>query len=462
MKPYSPISLAKTLLGSDRGGRLATISILNYVRKKGEESYRRLKEEESEEDSSDPLLEIGKSLLGVSGSGLTYKAVGRFAVRALVSPVITAAISAGGAVISILGTVVSMAASVTLSVSAAVASSIATIGAALSPYLLPAIAIGLVGYGAYRIYKKIFPGESSSPPATVESSPVLQKSPVQTAVVGQMSYKGPSAEIEAALAEAARISGMPLSILTAVAYKESTFNASAGASTSSAKGLFQFVSGTWREMVDKYGKAHGISIGDIFNPRANAIMGGLFLRSIYDFLKGRLGRDPSATDVYFGHFLGKTGAARFFAGLKDNPNQSGAKLMPTQARANKSVFFAKDGTERSLMDIYNMFHGTIASVESAVSSGKSGPSSVSIPKLAPVLAPPTQTAQKSTTVPSTETFKEPPAKITIPKQAPAQEQKSPEPARPAAAVSNTGSGKSVSKDTEFVKTKKGLLAIPTN
>ncbi|MBA4752025.1 MAG: lytic transglycosylase domain-containing protein, partial [Sphingopyxis sp.] len=48
-------------------------------------------------------------------------------------------------------------------------------------------------------------------------------------------------------------------------------------------------------------------------------------------------------------------AAKFLTALETNPDQPGASMMPEAAAANRSVFYAPDGSMRSLSEIRERF-----------------------------------------------------------------------------------------------------------
>src|SRR3546814_9790091 len=73
------------------------------------------------------------------------------------------------------------------------------------------------------------------------------------------------------------------------------------------------------------------------------------------YLESRIGRGAEPVDLYLAHFLGSGGAAKFLAALQANPDQPGASMMPEAAAANRSVFYAADGSMRSLAEIRERF-----------------------------------------------------------------------------------------------------------
>jgi len=149
-----------------------------------------------------------------------------------------------------------------------------------------------------------------------------------------------------------------MSLLLAVAHQESHFKINA-ASSINAKGLFQITKPTWSQLVKQYGKQYGIRIGDVENPRANAIMGAFYIRDLISSLTKYLGVKPSVTDIYAGHFLGPTGVKNLLQGLQKDPNADASKMFPKPARDNPSIFFDKEGKPRTLKEVYLHLYGKV-------------------------------------------------------------------------------------------------------
>jgi hypothetical protein len=143
--------------------------------------------------------------------------------------------------------------------------------------------------------------------------------------------------------------GVDPGLMATMASIESGFRGRVKASTSSATGLYQFISGTWKTMMAKYGAKYGLDPNTPpSDPRANALMGAEYIRENSEILKAKTGRAPSDTDIYLAHFLGPGGAAKL---LKADPQANAATLMPQAASANKSIFFA-DGRPRTVAQVY--------------------------------------------------------------------------------------------------------------
>jgi hypothetical protein len=207
-----------------------------------------------------------------------------------------------------------------------------------------------------------------------------------------------SSSVAAAIKEASRVTGMSEAVLTAIAYRESAFNPRAGASTSSAKGLFQFIKGTWAYMVKTYGARFGVpQDADIFDPLSNAIMGAVFLKyEVYPSISA-VKPNPNATDLYIGHFMGAQGGAQWLKMLSSDPGRYAYLDWPDAAAANRSVYWnSKTGKPRTYAEIYNMFNSGLRGIEGAMSkdtsSTKVNPVQ-SMPESRPELLPSTETVK---------------------------------------------------------------------
>jgi hypothetical protein len=154
--------------------------------------------------------------------------------------------------------------------------------------------------------------------------------------------------------------GVNFSLLVETARRESALNPNAQAGTSSASGLFQFVEGTWLDMVRRHGADHGLGAEasalqnganaqtrrDILalrsDPELSARMAGELTRENATTLQARLGRAPNAGELYAAHVMG--------SGARDEAAQQGApnavSLFPREAAANRGLFYAS-GQPRS-------------------------------------------------------------------------------------------------------------------
>jgi len=186
--------------------------------------------------------------------------------------------------------------------------------------------------------------------------------------------------INSAIQLAASQTGVDFSYLVNQARMESGFNPNARARTSSATGLFQFIDQTWLGTVKRHGAEHGMgwaadairqghnghfyvsdpemrrAILDMRRqPEAASAMAGEYASDNKDYIEQRLGRAAEPVDLYLAHFLGAAGATRFLRAHDANPDASAAALLPAAARANRAVFYARNGSPRSFAEIRQHF-----------------------------------------------------------------------------------------------------------
>jgi hypothetical protein len=169
--------------------------------------------------------------------------------------------------------------------------------------------------------------------------------------------------VRAAIRRAAEATGVNFALLVETARRESALNPGARAATSSATGLFQFIESTWLDMVRRHGAAHGLAreaaalqrgadaatrreiLALRSDPEASARMAGELARENAEALRARLGRAPSAGELYAAHVMGAGGAARLIeAAARGAPDA--AALFPREAAANRGLFYAA-GAPRS-------------------------------------------------------------------------------------------------------------------
>lgn len=212
-------------------------------------------------------------------------------------------------------------------------------------------------------------------------------------------------KITDAIKRASQATGTDFSYLLKTAARESSFNSSAKAKTSSASGLFQFIENTWLQTVKEEG--HQFGLGDYAanisrtksgryyvpnasqrqeilalrnDPEISSIMAGAFTRQNADYVSSRLGRDPTQGELYMAHFLGPKGAARFIELAGERPNAPADAHFPKAARANRPIFYA-NGQARSLSQVYAELVGQHAKTEAAAAKARA-------PQLTPDLPEP--------------------------------------------------------------------------
>ncbi|MGA0806175.1 MAG: transglycosylase SLT domain-containing protein [Pseudohongiellaceae bacterium] len=218
-------------------------------------------------------------------------------------------------------------------------------------------------------------------------------------------------EVIPALRRASAATGVDFSFLLEQARTESSLNPRARASSSSARGLFQFIDSTWLDVIDRHGYKHGLDAAaagitrdskgrpvvddaakraEILKLRDDPYISGLMAAELAQdnaaHLEQELGRDAKPAELYMAHFLGAGGAAAFLSGLEENPDVEASYIVPAAARANQAVFY-KEGKALSLDEVYARFEGKFG--------GTAPLPAGAVPRL-PVPATPVATPQSDT------------------------------------------------------------------
>jgi hypothetical protein len=243
---------------------------------------------------------------------------------------------------------------------------------------------------------------------------------------------GSRARVTGAIKQASNTTGAGFQYLLATAKMESDFNPSAGASTSSAHGLYQFIEQTWLGTVKEagsqlgYGKyADAISksysgeyaVSDPSersaimklrdDPVVASAMAGVLTQSNSFNLTGKIGRRPTEAELYMAHFMGVGGAAKLIGNAEDNPQASGARLFPNAAAANRPIFYDHSGRARSVSEVYSVLAQRYASAAASPatqtalamygnSPAATSPAATSVASTAPATKPVDNAAYLST------------------------------------------------------------------
>jgi hypothetical protein len=182
--------------------------------------------------------------------------------------------------------------------------------------------------------------------------------------------------VEAAIQRASNATGVDFSFLMKTAHRESGYNPRAKAPSSSAAGLFQFVEQTWLATLKQHGAKYGYAryadlitrgsdgryhvsgaearktVMDLrLDPHAASLMAGELTSDHASYLRGRVGRAPTAGELYAAHFLGPQGSARLIEAMQTRPGASAASLFPDAAASNRSIFY-KGGRPATVAEVY--------------------------------------------------------------------------------------------------------------
>jgi hypothetical protein len=184
--------------------------------------------------------------------------------------------------------------------------------------------------------------------------------------------------VEAAIQRASSATGVDFSFLLGTARRESAFNPTAHARTSSAAGLFQFLDQTWLATLKQHGAKYGYArytaliqqgadgryfvegadarktVMDLrLDPHAASLMAGELASDSASYLRGRMGRDPTPGELYAAHVLGSKGSAKLIDAARTSPSAAAAPLFPEGAAANRGLFY-RDGRALSVGEVYTV------------------------------------------------------------------------------------------------------------
>lgn len=205
----------------------------------------------------------------------------------------------------------------------------------------------------------------------------------------------PRGSVEAAIADAAQATSIDFNYLLAQAEVESAMNPDARAATSSATGLYQFIDSTWLDTMKKHGPRFGLGhIADQIDvtasgsawvadparreailamrsdPQIASLMAAGLAEDNRAHLMPILGRQPNHGELYLAHFLGAGGAGRFLSEMQADPGQSAPALFARPAAANRGIFYASDGSPRSLAQVMDVIEGKMGRALDRATDGR--------------------------------------------------------------------------------------------
>jgi hypothetical protein len=191
-----------------------------------------------------------------------------------------------------------------------------------------------------------------------------------------MSVQSIRGVVEAAIQRASSATGVDFGFLMRAAKRESSYNPNARARTSSATGLFQFVDQTWLSTLKQHGAKYGYAryadliqqgsngrasvpggearatVMDLrLDPHASALMAGELAAGHAAYLRGRVGREPTAGELYVAHVLGPQGSAKLIDAVRVSPAASAPAMFPQAASANRAIFY-HEGRAATVSQVY--------------------------------------------------------------------------------------------------------------
>jgi hypothetical protein len=171
------------------------------------------------------------------------------------------------------------------------------------------------------------------------------------------------------VSRAAKTTGVDPAYAMALADKESGFDPDIRAATSSAVGLFQFLEGTWLQVLGEHAAKHGYNeiaaaidiVGGrptvaadakawIMSLRRDPYLSALMACEMAKEASERLAKVTNGSvqdaDLYLAHFLGAAGAERMLKLVETNPSKMAHAAFPKAAKANRSLFAAKGSKKK--------------------------------------------------------------------------------------------------------------------
>ena len=212
--------------------------------------------------------------------------------------------------------------------------------------------------------------EDDAAKAIVQADPATPPEPKldpNSVSFGSKSVPRPVVE---AILRAAEATGVDPVYMMALADKESSFDTDVKSRASSAQGLFQFLTGTWVEMIRDFGARHGFveeaaaieghgkaRIRDAKmqkrimalrnDPFVAGLMAGEMIKRDRAVIEARIGRGLTTAELYLPHFLGSASAGKLLEMSADNPDSSASKAFGKAARANRTIFNGKVDGKKS-------------------------------------------------------------------------------------------------------------------
>lgn len=226
-----------------------------------------------------------------------------------------------------------------------------------------------------ELYRKEEKDAEEAQPQAKLAPPKSAPAPEPETVEKSVASLGP--DLLSSIVEASKKTGANSGYLLHIALRESGLVLGAQAPTSSATGPFQFIQGTWYQMLGTYGAKHGLSAeaallkkrGSRYEPVSSdarievlalrtdpyvaALMAGELTMENMSTLARLLGRSPAHGELYAAHVFGPAGAVKLVKTRETASATSAASILPSAAAANRWLFYDRAGKARTVAALFD-------------------------------------------------------------------------------------------------------------
>ena len=152
------------------------------------------------------------------------------------------------------------------------------------------------------------------------------------------------------------------------------------AGASSAKGIGQILDGTALDIFRSaaFQSATGLNTSSMSDDQVKALRDdpdlavvgvAIMAKRSNNVIRAATGRNATDAELYMGHFLGEGGLRSLMLGLEADPNASAPALFPDAVKANPTVYKNKDGSDKTLRQLYDELGRTFSRDATGIAYG---------------------------------------------------------------------------------------------
>ena len=163
-----------------------------------------------------------------------------------------------------------------------------------------------------------------------------------------------------AVIEGANRVGVDPQMMLQIVRAESAYGTMTVSGTSQAQGIFQIIPSTWQSHYRQFDKKYGIPRNTPNDPLSASIFSAAYAKDVLIPRVKKVKPDATAADLYMLYVFGPGGGIALLKDYMKNPNQytvythSRRSYGPSQIRANRSYFYNKDGSAKTVAETYRL------------------------------------------------------------------------------------------------------------